>query len=188
MNTSLQLSAVEMERLLSRAHQVRAEHLRLSFARLWSTTPISEPNVTFTTSSRASIRNHADPARTDDRRTKMSRENGKHNLALISWSNRLLVSSALVLGIAVSIQTVVADELQEPRGAIGLPAIESLDFESDYTVFFGAKVPVEIRRRALRKLWASPGFNQTDSLDTYTGDYSRPGDRHRHGNIQLSLE
>lgn len=107
-----------------------------------------------------------------------------------AWSKQMLASSMLVLGIAVSNQMVSAEELSQVQGGtnVGLPAIESLVFESDYTVFMASDVPTEIRQLALRKLWLSPAFNHTDRLDTYTGDYSREGDQQMHRKVGLNLD
>lgn len=57
-----------------------------------------------------------------------------------------------------------------------LPDIESLDQDSDYTPFLGADVPDELRRLALRKLWASdPVLANLDGLNDYDEDFSTLG-------------
>jgi hypothetical protein len=54
-----------------------------------------------------------------------------------------------------------------------LPSIDELTAESDYTVFLGEKVPEQLRRAALRKLWASdPVFANLDGLNDYDEDYN----------------
>ena len=54
-----------------------------------------------------------------------------------------------------------------------LPPINELTAESDYTVFLGEKVPEQLRRAALRKLWASdPVFANLDGLNDYDEDYN----------------
>ena len=54
-----------------------------------------------------------------------------------------------------------------------LPSIDELTAESDYTVFLGDKVPEQLRRAALRKLWASdPVFANLDGLNDYDEDYN----------------
>lgn len=120
----------------------------------------------------------------------MSREHRDHTVSgsRTFRSKGALASTALALGIALSVHATSAEELsQDQRGTkIGLPAIESLDLDSDYTGFLASNVPTEIRQLALRKLWSSPMFNQTDRLDTYTGDYSRVGDQQRHGKFALN--
>lgn len=108
------------------------------------------------------------------------------------WSKRPWATSVLALGIIVSFQTVSADELSDNYRALklGLPAIESLSAESDYTAFLAPNVPVEIRRAALRKLWSLPVFSQTDSLDNYTGNYSAKADddKQAHADFRLVLD
>ncbi len=55
-----------------------------------------------------------------------------------------------------------------------LPPIESLDKDSDFSVFMTQGVPEELRRLALRKLWRlTPGV--PDGLDDYDEDYSIVG-------------
>ncbi len=54
-----------------------------------------------------------------------------------------------------------------------LPPIESLDAESDYSVFMAAKVPDAVRNQALRKLWRSdPVLANLDGLVEYGEDYA----------------
>ena len=55
-----------------------------------------------------------------------------------------------------------------------LPPVESLTIESDFSPFFQPKVPEELRRKAVKKLFADPHFNVMDGLDTYIDDYSKP--------------
>lgn len=53
-----------------------------------------------------------------------------------------------------------------------LPDIESLDRDSDFSVFLKDGVPEELRRLALRKLWQTdPVFAVIDGLDDYDEDY-----------------
>ena len=53
-----------------------------------------------------------------------------------------------------------------------LPALESLNFESDFGAFMHAKVDAGIRRAALKTLVRDPRFNIMDGLDVYIDDYS----------------
>jgi hypothetical protein len=54
-----------------------------------------------------------------------------------------------------------------------LPDIESLDANSDFTVFMRPGVPETLRAQALRKLWRSdPIFSNLDGLVEYGEDYS----------------
>lgn len=55
-----------------------------------------------------------------------------------------------------------------------LPPIESLDEDSDYSVFMGEGVPQDLRQKALQKLFRSPKFNVRDGLDDYDWDFSNP--------------
>jgi hypothetical protein len=54
-----------------------------------------------------------------------------------------------------------------------LPDIDSLDEDSDFTVFLSEGVPAAIRRRALRKLWRlNPIFANLDGLNDYDEDFT----------------
>ncbi len=53
-----------------------------------------------------------------------------------------------------------------------LPPIESLDKDSDFTVFLKDNVPEELRRLALRKLWRTdPVFANLDGLNDYDENF-----------------
>jgi hypothetical protein len=55
-----------------------------------------------------------------------------------------------------------------------LPPLDSLDgLRSDYQAFFQQPVDDELRRAALKKLFADPHFNQMDMLDVYVDDYTQ---------------
>jgi Protein of unknown function (DUF3306) len=54
-----------------------------------------------------------------------------------------------------------------------LPAIDSLNFESDFKVFMHAKVEESVKRAALKKLFSDPRFNVIDFMDVYIDDYSK---------------
>jgi len=55
-----------------------------------------------------------------------------------------------------------------------LPPIESLDENSDYSVFLSSDVSTDVQRKALRKLFQSPKFNVRDGLDDYDLDFTNP--------------
>ena len=55
-----------------------------------------------------------------------------------------------------------------------LPPVEKLTIESDFRGFFHPKVNEDLRRSALKKLFADPHFNVMDGLDVYIDDYSQP--------------
>lgn len=64
------------------------------------------------------------------------------------------------------------EELPEDHPAAGID-IESLNADSDFSVFMHEKVPQAIRRRALRKLWFSdPIFSTLDGLNDYDEDFT----------------
>ena len=69
-------------------------------------------------------------------------------------------------------------DMPHPTGQPGnetpeLPDIESLDSDSDFTGFMKEGVPRDLRRLALRKLWASdPTFNVIDEMVEYGEDYT----------------
>lgn len=53
-----------------------------------------------------------------------------------------------------------------------MPPIESLDENSDYSLFMSEGVSEKLRRLALRKLFSSAGFNIRDGLDDYDDDFT----------------
>ena len=54
-----------------------------------------------------------------------------------------------------------------------MPALETLDEDSDYSGFMSSGVSDELRKMALRKLFSAPGFNVRDGLDEYDDDYTK---------------
>jgi len=62
---------------------------------------------------------------------------------------------------------------QEQEVVAGLPPIESLGRDSDFTPFLSEKVPEFIRRKALSVLWRSdPVLANLDGLNDYDEDYN----------------
>ncbi|MBX2823099.1 MAG: DUF3306 domain-containing protein, partial [Gammaproteobacteria bacterium] len=53
-----------------------------------------------------------------------------------------------------------------------MPALESLQKDSDVSMFFNRGVSRELRKAALRKLFSLPGLNITDGLNDYDEDYT----------------
>ena len=53
-----------------------------------------------------------------------------------------------------------------------MPALDSLDENSDYSGFLSSGVSEALRRRALRKLFSSAVFNIPDGLDDYDDDFT----------------
>jgi hypothetical protein len=60
----------------------------------------------------------------------------------------------------------------EPPSA-SLPALDSLNFESDFKAFLRAKIDEGVKRAALKKLFSDPRFNVMDGLDVYIDDYTK---------------
>ena len=54
-----------------------------------------------------------------------------------------------------------------------MPPLESLDEASDFSGFLSQGVSDELRRMALRKLFAQPSFNVLDGLNDYDEDYTK---------------
>lgn len=52
--------------------------------------------------------------------------------------------------------------------------VERLTPESDYSAFMAKGVDENVRRSAMKKLFADPHFNIMDGLDIYIDDYSKP--------------
>ena len=65
-------------------------------------------------------------------------------------------------------------DVEAPTAAPELPSLESLGEDSDYSAFLDSDVPVDMQRKALRKLFQSPKFNVRDGLDDYDLDYTSP--------------
>ncbi len=60
----------------------------------------------------------------------------------------------------------------EEAAALDLPDIETLDKDSDYSVFMKEGVPEALKKLALRKLWRSdPVFAVLDGLNDYDEDF-----------------
>jgi hypothetical protein len=53
-----------------------------------------------------------------------------------------------------------------------LPDPATLGFDDDFSAYLGAQVPAALKRAAMAKLFADPGFNQMDGLDVYIEDYN----------------
>jgi hypothetical protein len=69
-----------------------------------------------------------------------------------------------------------APDEADPRAELtdaDMPPIESLDKDSDFSVFMSPKVSDQLRTQALRKLFHLPAFNITDGLNDYDEDYTQ---------------
>ncbi len=104
--------------------------------------------------------------------------NEKRETSLSRWArlkkeHRTLESSEPPLEENPTENAVVEAESTEAVSETDLPDIETLDAQSDYSVFLHHDVPDEIRKLALRKLWASdPIFANIDGLNDYDEDFS----------------
>lgn len=54
-----------------------------------------------------------------------------------------------------------------------LPPVESLTFDSNFSVFMQKEVDPGLRREAMKKLFRDPHFNVMDGLDVYIDDYTQ---------------
>lgn len=75
-------------------------------------------------------------------------------------------------------QEAPADPVEPPVPAPGslddtLPDPDTLPAGSDFSVFMAAGVSSTLRRRALRRLWATGNYNVRDGLDDYDADYTQ---------------
>ncbi|MFA6314098.1 MAG: DUF3306 domain-containing protein [Sterolibacterium sp.] len=70
---------------------------------------------------------------------------------------------------AASVSTAAAPGVSAPPV---LPALDSLEFSSDFSAFMADEVEDGLRRVALQKLFHTGHFNVMDGLDVYTDDYN----------------
>jgi hypothetical protein len=106
-------------------------------------------------------------------------EKGRENNRLMRWSERKLAADADA-GADAAAETAAlpteagADAAEAPVVAPeDLPDIDSLDAESDFSVFMREGVPEELKNLALRKLWRSdPVYANLDGLNDYDPDHT----------------
>ncbi|MDE0308887.1 MAG: DUF3306 domain-containing protein [Acidiferrobacterales bacterium] len=60
----------------------------------------------------------------------------------------------------------------EEKTPVDLPSLESLDDDSDYSVFMSDEVDESIRKLALRRLFKAAVFNVRDGLNDYDDDFT----------------
>ncbi len=65
-----------------------------------------------------------------------------------------------------------AQETAPPTAAEAETLLAALGPESDFGQFLRQEISEEVRRQAMKKLFADPHFNIMDGLDTYIDDYS----------------
>src|SRR5437773_2006779 len=119
----------------------------------------------------------------------MSAKRGTERFSLSRWSRRKLEAAAKPVAPASSAPTptaslsaalaptaIATNGLAAPpvaAPATDLPPIESLSFESDFSVFLRPGVDGKLKQAALKKLLRDPRFNVMDGLDTYIDDYTK---------------
>jgi hypothetical protein len=84
---------------------------------------------------------------------------------LARWSRRKLEEEQAPTGLRDT-------EEPEPPGDDDMPPLESLDEDSDYSLFLSPGVSKSLRRMALRKLFHGAEFNVVDGLDDYAEDFT----------------
>jgi hypothetical protein len=67
----------------------------------------------------------------------------------------------------------VDEDPQQVLTDADMPSIDSLDGDSDFSVFMSSGVSEQLRTQALRKLFHMPAFNVTDGLNDYDEDYTQ---------------
>jgi hypothetical protein len=110
-------------------------------------------------------------------------EDATEDLFLERWSKRKTAArkgetavDPLLASTAVELSEDDAAAEAEPPPALtdaDMPPLESLDKDSDYSVFMSPKVSDQLRTQALRKLFHLPAFNITDGLNDYDEDYTQ---------------
>jgi len=99
----------------------------------------------------------------------MSDAPGRARFSLSRWSQRKL--AARTAGAVAPAPAAVAPGA---AAAAPLPSVDSLGFDSDFTVFLRPEVDETLKRAALKRLFRDPRFNVMDGLDTYIDDYTQP--------------
>ncbi len=99
--------------------------------------------------------------------------------ALHRWSNRKKRSKEKKP--QTEVESVETNDSQEPpsenvleaeKKEIELPPIESLDENSDYSVFMSPEVDTAVQKLAMRKLFRLPQFGVLDGLNDYDDDFT----------------
>jgi hypothetical protein len=118
----------------------------------------------------------------------MSAKRGTERFSLSRWSRRKLEAAAKPVGRTPAPSSASAAASSSAPGAPApiataaplsaapapeLPPVESLSFESDFSVFLRPGVEEKLRQAALKKLLHDPRFNVMDGLDTYIDDYTK---------------
>ena len=69
--------------------------------------------------------------------------------------------------------TVVNEDPAQQLTDADMPPLDSLDGDSDFSLFMSPGVSEQLRTLALRKLFHLPAFNVTDGLNDYDEDYTQ---------------
>jgi hypothetical protein len=96
---------------------------------------------------------------------------GKERVSLSRWSRRKLEATAKP--VAPSSTAPASAAPAAAAAPVELPPIDSLTFDSDFSVFLRPGVDGELKQAALKKLLRDPHFNVMDGLDTYIDDYTK---------------
>jgi hypothetical protein len=96
------------------------------------------------------------------------------------WSRRKAAARGSDVATPVETAPETTDDLEpaedEEDVVAALPPIDELQADSDYTPFLDRRVPKELKRMALRKLWLSdPVFANLDGLNDYDDDFRTMG-------------
>lgn len=81
----------------------------------------------------------------------------------------------LLLTVDGELQHIEEPDVEEPTPPPSdedMPALETLDEDSDYSGFLSPNVSEGLRKQALRKLFSSTIFNTVDGLDDYDEDFT----------------
>jgi hypothetical protein len=98
---------------------------------------------------------------------------------LSRWSKRKQEAKAVKLADEAETLPPPAEQEDKPVAATeppaDLPAIGSLEADSDYSGFLRPGVSADLRQQALQRLWASnPSMMAPEVMDLHMGDYTSP--------------
>jgi len=107
----------------------------------------------------------------------MSEDSDTSPTFLQRWSQRKQQESEKREARVSQTEAVAADADPVPNSNVvkeqDLPPLESLDENSEVSMFFSDSVSETIKRQALRKLFHMDKFNVVDGLDDYAEDYTK---------------
>lgn len=69
-------------------------------------------------------------------------------------------------------EPVVTEPADQQLTDADMPALDSINDQSDVSGFFSPKVSAELRRLALRRLFSQPSYNIRDGLNDYDEDFT----------------